>query len=251
MHKPALVLAVLALAAPALADESASGILQKARDQGALNLVGLKAEVKLTNVDKDGSQKVRELVTQSRKLDGVTKSLSRFKSPPDVAGVALLTVEGQKGQPDQLALYAPKVRRTRRIAAGARGESFMESEFSYADFSGGSLDDANPSREKDATFDGKPVYVIAAQPKDSPYKKVVAKIAQDSFIPLQVEYFDGEGLLKTYTVKKVEERAGRKMAVEAEMVNARTGRKSLLSVGQVSTADAPDASFTERGLERG
>lgn len=251
MRNVALVLSVVLAAAPAFADESAADILKKARDQGALNLVGLKADLKLTNVEKDGSTKVRELTTQSRKLDGVTKTLSRFKSPPDVAGVALLTVEGTGGQADQVALYAPKVRRARRIAPGARGESFMESEFSYADFTGGSLDDASPSREKDGAVDGKPVYVLTAQPKDSPYKKVVVFIEKGTYLPLEVQYFDGDGLLKTYTVKKVEDRAGRRLAVHSEMVNARTGRKSVLEVGQVTPADAPDAAFTERGLERG
>ena len=245
------LLSAVLLASPAVADPSAKEILQKARDQGALNLVGLKAELKLVNVEKDGGQKLRELTTQSRKIDGVTKTVSRFKSPPDVANVALLSVEGADGKTAELSLFAPKVRRTRKIAAGSRGESFMESEFSYADFSGASLDDAAPALEKDAQVEGRDCYVVAAKPPDSPYQKVIASIAKDTFQPLRVEYFDAKGLLKVYSVKKLEEKSGRKLATESVMENVRTGRKSTLSVGAVGTADAPDTAFTERGLERG
>jgi hypothetical protein len=249
--KIALAFAFLLAATPALADESAHDILQKARDQGALNLVGLKAELKLINVEPDGSSKTRELITQSKKIDGVTKTISKFLSPPDVAGVALLTIQGKDGQADEIALYAPKVRRTRKIAPAARGESFMESEFSYADFSGSSLEDAKPTREADATVDGKSCFVITAQPKDSPYSKVVASIDKGTYMAIEVDYFDDKGLLKKYTVQKIENRAGRNMATQSVMENARTHRKSVLSVGNVTAADAPDASFTERGLERG
>lgn len=246
-----LLLAALLAPGLARAEPSAKEILQKARDQGALNLVGLKAELRLVNVEKDGAQKVRELTTQSKKVDGVTKTISRFKSPPDVANVALLAVEGAEGRPAELSLFAPKVRRTRKIAAGSRGESFMESEFSYADFSGASLDDAAPTREKDAQVDGRDCYVVAAKPPDSPYQKVVASIAKEGFQPLRVEYFDGHGLLKVYRVLKLEEKRGRTLATESVMENVRTGRKSTLSVGAVEGADAPDTAFTERGLERG
>jgi len=249
--KLALAFVVLLAAAPAHADESAHDILQKARDQGALNLLGLKAELELTNVEPDGSSKVRELITQSKKVDGVTKTISKFLSPPDVAGVALLTVQGKDGQADEVALYAPKVRRARKIAPAARGESFMESEFSYADFSGSSLEDSKPTRGPDATVNGKSCYVITAQPKDSPYAKVVASIDKASFMAVQVEYFDEKGLLKRYTVQKVENKNGRNIATDSVMENARTHRKSTLKVGKISDADAPDAKFTERGLERG
>ena len=187
---------------------------------------------------------------QSRKIDGKTKTLSRFKSPPDVAGVALLSVSAPDGTTEELALYAPKVRRTRKIAAGSRGESFMESEFTYADFSGSSLEDASPTRGPDAT-NCKSCYVITATPKDSPYTKVEATIDKGNFMPVEVRYFDAQGLLKVYTVSKSEPKAGRNIATESVMENARTHRKSTLSVGQVSNADAPDAAFTDRGLERG
>ena len=253
MIRTALAAALaLCLALPAhAADLSAHDILQKARDQGALNLVGLKAQLTLITTEPGGATQTRVLTTQSRAIDGVTKTVSRFSSPPDVAGVALLTVTAKPGGADEVALYAPKVRRARKIAPGARGQSFMDSEFSYADFSGASLDGAKPTRGPDATVNGTPCDVITATPKDSPYKKVIAAIDAKTFMPVQVQYFDEKGLLKTYTVQKTEVRLGHSIATQSVMENARTHRKSALSVGQVEKADAPDAAFTLRGLERG
>jgi hypothetical protein len=247
-----LVLALLTLA-PALAsaEEAASDIARKARDQGSLNLVGLKAEMKLTNIEKGGSASTREVITQSKKIDGVTRTLTRFLAPPDVAGVALLVVSGTNGASDQISLYLPKIRRARKIAQADRGQPFMESEFSYADFSGSSIDEKGSSRQKDAVVDGKPVFVLSGAPSDSPYKKVVAYIDQGSYLPLKAEYYDDQGLLKVYTVQKVEARDGRNLATEMTMENQRTGRKTTVSVGKTSPVDAPDTAFTERALERG
>jgi hypothetical protein len=246
------LLVALSMPVRAFADEmSAADIARKARDQGSLNLVGLKAEMKLTNIEKDGTKQERDVVTQSKKIDGTSHGITRFKSPADVAGVALLVISGKDGAKDDISLYLPKIRRARKIAQANRGDAFMESEFSYADFSGDSVDEKASNREKDGTVGDKAVYVLSGAPPDSPYKKVVASIDKTSFIPLRVEYYDDKGLLKVYTVQKVEQKAGRTMATESTMENQRTGRKTTISIGDVSTADAPDTAFTERALERG
>lgn len=246
------LLVALSMPVRAFADEmSAADIARKARDQGSLNLVGLKAEMKLTNIEKDGTKQERDVVTQSKKIDGTSHGITRFKSPADVAGVALLVISGKDGAKDDISLYLPKIRRARKIAQANRGDAFMESEFSYADFSGSSIDEKGSSRQKDAVVDGKPVFVLSGAPSDSPYKKVVAYIDQGSYLPLKAEYYDDQGLLKVYTVQKVEARDGRNLATEMTMENQRTGRKTTVSVGKTSPVDAPDTAFTERALERG
>jgi hypothetical protein len=247
------LLAPLLLSLPGLAraEESAADIAHKARDQGSLNLVGLKAEMKLSNIEKGGSRQDREITTQSKKIEGVSKTITRFRAPAEVAGVALLVSEGKDGAKDDISLYLPKIRRSRKIAQANRGDAFMESEFSYADFSGGGIDEKASTREKDAKVDGKDCFVLTGAPADSPYKKVVVSVDKASYVPLRIEYSDDQGLLKVYTVQKVETREGRAMATESTMENQRTGRKTTVSVGKVAPADAPDTAFTERALERG
>jgi hypothetical protein len=247
----ALLALILLSARPTFAEETAAQIAHRARDQGSLNLVGLKAEMRLTNVEKGGAASVREVVTQSRKIDAVTHTITRFLSPPDVAGVALLVVAGTGGAPDQISLYLPKIRRARKIAQSDRGQPFMESEFSYADFSGDSVDEATSHREKDGVVNGKPVFVLSGAPSAATYKKVVASIDTATYVPMRVEYYDDQGLLKVYTVQKVELRDGRTLATEMSMENQRTGRKTIVSVGKTAPVEAPEAAFTERALERG
>ncbi len=247
----ALVALILLSAGAAFAEETAAQIAHKARDQGSLNLVGLKAEMRLTNIEKGGASSVREVVTQSRKINAVTNTITRFLSPPDVAGVALLVVAGTGGAADQISLYLPKIRRARKIAQSDRGQPFMESEFSYADFSGDSIDEATSHREKDAVVNGKPVFVLSGAPSTNTYKKVVASIDTTTYVPMRVEYYDDQGLLKVYTVQKVELRDGRTLATEMSMENQRTGRKTTVSVGKTSPVEAPETAFTERALERG
>lgn len=247
----ALIALTLLVAAPAWAEESAADIAHKARDQGSLNLVGLKAEMKLTNVEKGGASSVREVTTQSRKIDGATRTITKFLAPPEVAGVALLVTAGTAGASDQISLYLPKIRRARKIAQSDRGQPFMESEFSYADFSGDSLDEGTSHREKDGAVNGKPAFVLSGAPPNGTYKKVVASIDPATYIPLRVEYYDDQGLLKVYTVQKVEPRDGRTLATEMTMENMRTGRRTTVSVGKTSPVEAPETAFTERALERG
>jgi hypothetical protein len=244
-------LALLVLSGVARADESASDIAKKARDQGSLNLVGLEAQMKLSNVEADGSRKDRDVLTQSKKIDGLTHTLTRFKSPPDVAGVALLSIDAPPGGSDQISLYLPKIRRARRIAQSNRGESFMESEFTYADFSGGGIDPDNSKRGPDDTYNGKPTFQLTGTPKDSAYSKVVCFIDKATYIPVKVDYYDDKGLLKEYSVQKIEVLQGRTLATQSMMENKRTGRKTIVSISQVAPVQAPDTAFSERALERG
>jgi outer membrane lipoprotein-sorting protein len=249
------LLGALLLTAPALtaraAEETAADIAHKARELGSLNLVGLKADMKLVNVEKGGDRKERDLSTQSKKIDGQTRTITRFKGPADVAGVALLVAQGTAGAADDVSLYLPKIRRARKVAQSNRGDAFMESEFSYADFTSNGVDETSSTREKDGAVDGKPVFVLTGAPKDSPYTKVVLYVDKATYVPLKVDYFDKDGLLKVYTVQKVEKQMDRQLATESTMENMRNGRRTLLSVSKLATADAPDTSFTERGLERG
>ena len=73
------------------------------------------------------------LVVSAKEIDGKVHTLSRFLSPASVEGVSMLSVEGAQGGPEQIFLYLPKLKRVRRVARAQRGQSFMDTELSYAD----------------------------------------------------------------------------------------------------------------------
>src|SRR5438874_1606165 len=123
-------LLALLVGSAAIADETAAEISKKSRDKGAMNLVDLVAELKLTTTSKDGKAKEQVMTSASRKVGGKTHALSRFTAPAGVAGVAVLTVEGD------ISLYLPKLKRVRKVAKSENGKAFMDTDFSYADIGG-------------------------------------------------------------------------------------------------------------------
>ena len=87
-----LAAAAALLSLTAFADESAADISKKSREKGALNLVGLTAELKLVTTTAEGKVKEQQLTSSSRTINGKSHALARFSAPAGVAGVAVLTV---------------------------------------------------------------------------------------------------------------------------------------------------------------
>src|SRR3954470_23923042 len=130
----ALLIGLAWSAAPvAGAQESAQEIARKSRERGALNLLDLTAELRMVTTGKDGSSKEQRMVSSARRIGGRIHSLARFTAPPGVAGVAVLTAEGEGKWPDEISLYLPELKRVRKIVQAQRGQAVMDTDFSYAD----------------------------------------------------------------------------------------------------------------------
>lgn len=245
---------LLVVSATALAAESPPEIARKSREQGSLNLLDRKAELKLTSTTKDGTRKEQVLTSMARRIDGRLHSMSRFTAPPSAAGVAVLTVEGAAGEGASVALYLPKLRRVRKVAASQRGESFMQTDFSYADLAGtGAVRDEQMKREADEVVEGRRTFVLTGRPgEESPYRDVRVWIDQETYVPLRASYTDRDGKpFKTYRALKLKRSAERTFAAEAVMENLQKGTSTRLEVLRLDPSNAGDDAFTERALERG
>ncbi len=256
MKNALIAVAVLlaALPSPVRAEETAAGILRKSRERGAINLLDLSAEMKLTTVDKAGERKEQVITTAARRVGGRDRTITRFVSPAGVAGVTVLTVEGAQGEGDEISLYLPKLKRVRKVARSQRGESFMQTDFNYADLGAtGGTDESSVKRKADAKVDGRDVYVLAgAAGADSPYGEVTAFVDQQTYVPLRVEYSDKEGKpFKVYRTVKMRKLEDRVFASESVMENLRTGSKTTLEVVRLEKSKLGDDAFSERALERG
>lgn len=237
----------------ASAAESAAEISRKARERGALNLMDLTAEIKLVTVGKEGKTKEQVVTASSRKIGGRTHSLSRFSKPPSVAGVAVLTVEGAKGEGNQISLYLPNLRRVRKVAPSQRGESFMDTDFSYADLGGMGTSDSELEQLPEQKVDGRDAFVIAGPGgADSPYGRVTLLVDKETYVPLRVDYQDKEGKpFKTFRALKLKRFKDRTMAAESVMENLKTGSKTTLQVVKLEESKLGEEAFSERALERG
>ena len=247
-------LVALLVSLPARAEESAADISRKSRERGALNVLGLMAEVKLTTEAKSGKRKEQVLTTTAKKLGDKTHSLVRFSQPAGVAGVAVLTVEGKGGEASEMSLYLPKLKRVRKVARTQRGQSFMDTDFSYADLGGtGGESDESLQKVGETKRMDRLVWVLRGTAgKDSPYGEVTLYVDQETYVPTEVSYKDKEGKpLKVYRAASLKKFKDRVIADKASMENLQTGSRTTLEVLKLEEATLGDEAFTERALERG
>ena len=248
-----LVALLLLLSTAAMADESAAEISRKSRERGALNLVGLTASLKLTTTSAEGKVKEQVLTSSSRKVNGKDRSLSRFLQPAQVAGVAVLTVEGAPGEGNAISLYLPKLKRVRQVAQSDRGKAFMDTDFSYADVGGDSSRDAALERLPDVQVDGRPAFVLRgpAGPA-SPYGQITLTVDQQTYVPVRAEYQDKAGQpFKRYQSLKLKRFGERTLSAESSMENLQLHSKTVLQILELKPSTLGDDDFTERALERG
>lgn len=247
--------AVVLLAAPvAHAGESAADIVRRSRERGALNLLGVRAELKLTTVTKDGRRKEQVLTSTAKRVDGRRCSLARFSQPAGVAGVAVLTVEGQKGEPADISLYLPKLKRVRKVAKGQRGQAFMDTDFNYADLGGtGGERDESLQLAGEAKVLERPAHVLRGKAgPDSPYGEVTLYVDKETDVPLKAEYSDRDGKpFKVYRALQLKKFKDRVVAAQSVMENLQTGSSTTLEVLKLEDVQLGDEAFTERALERG
>ncbi|MGQ0504670.1 MAG: outer membrane lipoprotein-sorting protein [Myxococcaceae bacterium] len=238
----------------AFAQDTAKEISQKSRERGSLNLLGLTVELKLSTTAKDGTTKEQVLTSSAKKIDGRDHSIARFSQPTGVAGVAVLTVAGKGDDAAEISLFLPKLKRVRKVAKTQRGQSFMDTDFSYADLGGtGDTPDSSLKRIGDQKIDGREVFVLTGTAgPDSPYGEVTVFVDKETYVPLRGDYKDKAGkpykLYRSIKLKKFKERT---IAATSVMENLQTGSKTQVEVLKLEESKWGDEAFTERALERG
>jgi outer membrane lipoprotein-sorting protein len=248
-----LTLFVISLSLTAFAEESAADISKKSKEKGALNLVGLSAELKLVTTASDGKVKEQQLSSSSRTINGRSHALARFSSPAGVAGVAVLTVEGASGEGDDVSLYLPKLKRVRKVAKSDRSKAFMDTDFAYADIASNGARDSDVKRLADEKAEGRDCFVLVGSGDEaSGYGEVKLFVDKQTYVPMRVEYADKAGKpFKRYRTLKLKAFKERVIAAEAMMENLQTGSKTQMTVLKLEDSTVGDDAFTEQALERG
>jgi hypothetical protein len=253
-------------AAPALvgmaaqADPSAKEIME--RNFQASKIKHLKTESSMELVTPGGGKRERRNTTVLRlQPNGVdSKLLVRFSSPADIKGTAFLLIEHIDGEDDQW-IYLPALKKSRRLVANNKKDSFVGSDFSYGDISLPKVDLYRHALLRSEPWDKQDCYVIESVPADdavksnSGYSKKLSWIRKDDFIESKVEYYDlSNRHLKTQVTsdhKQVQIDPVRAFALYREMVNHQTGHKTILRFDSVdSSINTPDDNFSTRYLER-
>jgi outer membrane lipoprotein-sorting protein len=165
-------------------------------------VVDARSELTMTLSNADGEQRVRKLVTMTKlKPDGVNNMrVLRFLAPADIKGTVTLLIE-QSGVDDDMWIYLPALKKTRRLVSDNKRDSFIGSDLTFGDLIGHKPADWTSTLLREESLDGKAVYVIESLPKDeaiknqTSYSKRLLWIDKNNFTALKTDYWDETGQL--------------------------------------------------------
>lgn len=225
-------------------------------------IIALRSDATMVLTNDKGQVRERKISTLSKlQKNGMdSKLVMKFNAPSDIKGIGFLQIEHVDAADDQW-IYLPALKKSRRLVANNKKDSFMGSDFSYGDFTRPKVDTYRHKLLKTEQIGERDCYVIESIPRDDTiendtgYSKKTTWVAQDNFLEVKVEYFDLAGqLLKTQTImdhKLVEPDKHRWFAMHREMVNHQTEHKTLLSFKHLEGGiPAPEDLFTIRNIER-
>lgn len=269
MSRPALntfissiTLGALALAVPPAqaAEPSAKEIMEKVTVTRKLD--GSEAVVKMTVTDDRKQSRERDITMATKLYDGgkTEKRIYRFLSPADVQGTSVLVFDYET-KSDDVWIYLPALRKTRRVVSSQKSQSFMGSEFSYGDLNIPAIDDFDYAMSKQEPFGGETCYVIDVTPKSKEiaesegYSKKTYWVSKDKFTVMRGLFYDKDGkLLKelvTGNIKLLDAKNKRYRPMHMEMINKQNGRRSVFDSSKVTFAPSTkDEYFTTAYLER-
>ncbi len=224
------------------AAEDAFKIAEKAED--AVRVKGSEFVATMIIINSRGDKRVRKIASITKLVNkGITeKKLIRFLSPADVKGTGLLTYDYKK-KDDDMWLFMPALRKSRRIVSSEKSKSFMGSEFSYSDMSPPNLDDFHFKLLGEEKAAGELCWKIEMTPKnedvadENGFSKKISYIAKKDNVIRKSVYYDLDGTLhKVLTVKSLKEidkRNHKYRLTHMIMVNKQDGRKSILKVERI------------------
>lgn len=225
------------------------------------------AEFTMVLIDRRDRQRSRELTIYSKDFDADTHTLSVFESPADISGTAYLNHDWQDpDRDDDSWLYLPAMQRVRRIASSDTSDSFMGSDFTYADINGIEVDwfnyrFVNESEE----VDGQECWVIEATPKPelkqkaedgTGYSRLQMWIRKDNFVQVQAQAWELRGnRIKYFTASDIRQVQGIWTTHRQQAITTRNGRQEHASVLQLNSIEyntpVADDYFAPESLQRG
>lgn len=228
--------------------------------QEAMKVKSFEAVSTLTITDSRGNERIRKSSMASKTYpDQTEKRIIKFVAPAEVEGTGILIFD-HEDQADDMWIYLPALRKTRRIVSTEKSNSFMGSEFSNADMTAPAIRDFTYTLLGTEEVDGAECWKIAAVPADISlediygYSKAIRWIGKEDNVVRKSDYYDfSETLIKTIeTIKFMAmDPAGEKfMVTEMVAVNHESGRSSRMKMDQVQTTDTKDEYFTISYLER-
>jgi len=236
-------------------EPDAGQIMSRSRE---LSLIGsLSATINLLIVEKSGAERNRTInMTTKSYPDGLEKRFIRFVEPADVRGTTMLIVDN-KNIMDEMWIYLPALKKTRRIVSSEKGRSFMSSEFSNADMTSPNLADFTNRHTGASGVNNQ--WIIESIPVNEDkadeygYSRKITFISMDKYQIQKMEFYNADNeLFKTITIKSIFPFGDGKYMIRNMIAsNLKTSRKSEILFTNISDRiKVDDSFFSLQNLER-
>jgi len=258
----ALIIALMVPASNSLADdEKARAIMERvdARDDGDNQT----SDMMMTLIDKNGDKRIRKLAVFSKDKKADTLRLMFFVYPADVKDTAFLTYDyDDPEKDDDQWLYLPALKKTKRIAATDKSDSFMGSDLNYSDMTSRDLEDYDFFLKQEIQVRGKDAWVIESVPRservidETGYEKSLLIVQKDiDFVVRAVNWEKTGGYIKYMDVVGLEKIDGIWVGTEmhvARKKGSQTVHKTILKFENVRfNQDLEEDIFSVRRMEKG
>jgi hypothetical protein len=238
--------------------QTAREIVQKSRN--AVQLSSFEAVSTLTITDSRGNERIRKNTMASKTFnDGTEKRIIKFISPEEVSGTGILIFDYENKE-DDMWIYLPALRKTRRIVSSEKSNSFMGSEFSNADMTAPALEDFQYNLLGSENIEGIDCWKIESVPVNMDkedeygYSRSVRWIGKNDYIARRSAYFDYDGTLikqiETLEFKLLDSANGKYMVTEMVAENFRNRRSSRMKMDKIEITETNENYFTVTYLER-
>jgi predicted RND superfamily exporter protein len=256
MRRIAMGLILALLVSISASAQNARQIIKSSLD--VVKVSSFEAISTLSISDAKGNTRVRKSAMASMSLpDGTEKRIIKFTSPAEVSGTGILIFDYPE-KSDDMWIYLPALRKTRRIVSKEKSKSFMGSEFSNANMAAPGLDDFTYILLGSESYQGTACAKIQSMPINEDlmdeygYSKSVSWVDENSFLVYQIQYYDFDGdLFKTITNSDFRELdKGKYMVTGMKAVNHQNNRSSVMVMEQVSVTSTSESYFSVAYLEK-
>lgn len=226
-------------------------IIQKVIDREAPNTTEVR--IRMILVDKKGREREREFISYTKDYPEGRKTVLKFEKPADVKGMGFLQIQHKKGEDEQF-LYLPELKRVRRLTGSARRGSFFGSDLSYEDLEERDVDDDIHTLLREEKLENIEVYVVESKPKDpgsTQYARILQWIRKDNFIPVRVEFYKDDELVKELKVERIEKIDGYWTVMKTRIKTIKSEHSTTVEVVEIkNNKPIPDDVFSERFLSK-
>ena len=225
------------------------------------------SDITLVLIDRRERQRIRNLKLYSKNYGEDTKTLSLFESPADIRGTAYLNFDWNDSlRDDDSWLYLPALQRVKRLASSDTSDSFLGSDFTYADINGFEIDWYDYSFVNESEMiDGEDCWVIEMIAKSefkdraeeaTGYSKMQSWVSKEKFIQLRGQFWELRGnRIKFFTASEVELVEDIWTVKRLQAITTRNDRQEHASILQIKSidynVDVADELLTTQAMQRG